>query len=129
VHRISDKRGNGQWRREVWENAKGEVTHYNLAYVNHALFKRDNGRVVGYDNQHGYHHRHYFGKVSAVAFTSFEEPADLLRVLTSARLDLFRAILTQADSITGIATRLQRDRSAVKRDVDELALAGLISVE
>jgi predicted transcriptional regulator len=60
---------------------------------------------------------------------SFEEPADLLRVLTSARLDLFRAILAQADSITGIATRLQRDRSAVKRDVDELALAGLISVE
>jgi predicted transcriptional regulator len=52
-----------------------------------------------------------------------------LRVLTSARLDLFRAILAQADSITGIATRLQRDRSAVKRDVDELALAGLISVE
>jgi predicted transcriptional regulator len=49
-------------------------------------------------------------------------------VLTSARLDLFRAILAQADSITGIATRLQRDRSTVKRDVDELALAGLISV-
>jgi predicted transcriptional regulator len=60
---------------------------------------------------------------------SFEEPAALLRVLTSARLDLFRAIMAQADSITGIATRLQRDRSAVKRDVDELALAGLISVE
>jgi predicted transcriptional regulator len=60
---------------------------------------------------------------------SFEEPADLLRVLTSARLDLFRAILAQANSIIGIATRLQRDRSAVKRDVDELALAGLISVE
>lgn len=60
---------------------------------------------------------------------SFEEPADLLRVLSSARLDLFRAILTQPDSITHIATRLQRDRSAVKRDVDELALAGLIAVE
>lgn len=71
-HRISDKRGNGQLRREVWENAKGEVTRYNLAYVNHALFKGDNGRVVGYDNQHGYHHRHYFGKVSAVVFVSFE---------------------------------------------------------
>jgi hypothetical protein len=73
VHRISNKRGNGQLRREVWENAKGEITRYNLAYVNHALFKGDNGRVVGYDNQHGYHHRHYFGKVSAVAFVSFEE--------------------------------------------------------
>ncbi len=73
VHRISGKRGNGQLRREVWGNAKGEITRYNLAYVNHALFNGDNGRVVGYDNQHGYHHRHYFGNVSAVAFVSFEE--------------------------------------------------------
>jgi Family of unknown function (DUF6516) len=77
VHRISDKRGNGQLRREVWENAKGEITRYNLAYVNHALFRGDNGRVIGYDNQHGYHHRHYFGKVSAVVFTSFEEVENL----------------------------------------------------
>lgn len=57
----------------MWENAQDEVTRYNLAYANHALFKGDNGRVVGYDNQHGYHHRHYVGKVSAVAFVSFEE--------------------------------------------------------
>jgi hypothetical protein len=35
--------------------------------------KRGNGREVGYDNQHGYHHRHYFGKISAVVFVSFEE--------------------------------------------------------
>lgn len=42
---------------------------------------------------------------------------------------MFPAILAQAGSITGIATRLQRDGSTVKRDVDELALAGLISVE
>ncbi len=73
VHRISDKHGNGQLRREVWATTKGEVTRYNLAYVNHAVFSGDNGRVVGYDNQHGYHHRHYFGKVRAVAFTSFED--------------------------------------------------------
>jgi Family of unknown function (DUF6516) len=73
VHRISAKRGNGQLRREVWENAKGEIVRYNLAYINHAMFKGDNGRVVGYDNQHGYHHRHYFGKVSAVAFVSFDD--------------------------------------------------------
>ena len=25
-----------------------------------------------YDNQHGYHHRHYFGHVSSVDFVSFE---------------------------------------------------------
>lgn len=73
VHRISDKRGNGQLRREVWENMNGEVTRYNLAYVNAAIFSGDNGRVVGYDNQHGYHHRHYLGNVSAIVFTSFED--------------------------------------------------------
>ena len=33
----------------------------------------DNGRVVGYDNQHGYHHRHYFGDMHPVDFVSFEE--------------------------------------------------------
>jgi hypothetical protein len=29
--------------------------------------------VVGYDNQHGYHHRHYFRTVEAVTFQNFEE--------------------------------------------------------
>jgi len=43
------------------------------AYIHHALHSGDNGRVVGYDNQHGYHHRHYFGAVESVKFTSFED--------------------------------------------------------
>ncbi len=60
---------------------------------------------------------------------SFEDPSDLLKVLTAARLDLFRAVQEQPDSITGIAARLHRDRSAVKRDVDQLAAAGLIEIE
>ena len=72
VHHISRKRGNGQLRREVWIGPDGQVTRYNLAYINHALHGRDNGRVVGYDNQHGYHHRHWFGEVSPVDFISFE---------------------------------------------------------
>jgi hypothetical protein len=29
--------------------------------------------VVGYDNAHGYHHRHWMGEVEAVAFVSFED--------------------------------------------------------
>ena len=37
------------------------------------LYQGDNGRVIGYDNRHGYHHRHYFGTVEAVTFQSFEE--------------------------------------------------------
>lgn len=73
THHISGKRGNGQLRREIWVNKKGHVTRYNLAYINHALHRGDNGRVVGYDNQHGFHHRHYFGEVTAIDFVNFEE--------------------------------------------------------
>jgi hypothetical protein len=65
-HKISDRRGNGQLRREVWVDEQGCVTRYNLAYINHGLHQGDNGRVVGYDNQHGYHHRHYFGNVESI---------------------------------------------------------------
>jgi len=72
-HSITPKRGNGQLRREVWVDTQGRVTRYNLAYINHALHSGDNGRGVGYDNQHGYHHRHYFGAVEPVKFTSFED--------------------------------------------------------
>lgn len=59
-------------RREVWLDAKGRVTRYNLAYVNPLVFAGDNGRVLGYDNAHGFHHRHHYGKVSAIQFESFE---------------------------------------------------------
>ncbi len=73
VHHISSKRGNGQLRREVWVDGAGHVTRYNLAYINHTLHAGDNGRVIGYDNQHGFHHRHAFGQVQAIAFLSFED--------------------------------------------------------
>ena len=73
-HKISDKRGNGTLRREVWvDEATGRVVRYNLAYINHRLFTGDNGRVVGYDNAHDGHHRHCFGVVEPVAFASFED--------------------------------------------------------
>lgn len=72
-HVISTKKGNGILRREVWVDDKGIINRYNLAYINHQLFNGDSGRVIGFDNAHGYHHRHYYGKVEAVAFTSFED--------------------------------------------------------
>jgi hypothetical protein len=75
-HTISSKRGNGQLRREVWVDENGKVTRYNLAYINHAIYEGDNGRVVGYDNQHGYHHRHYFGDIKAVPYISYEDIED-----------------------------------------------------
>lgn len=64
--------GTGVVREEVWQNADGEVVRYNLAFINHPLFSKDNGRVLGYDNQHGHHHRHYAGKQESFAFVSYE---------------------------------------------------------
>ena len=40
------------------------VTRYNLAYINHATCHVDNGRVLGFDNAHELHHKHYMGKKS-----------------------------------------------------------------
>ncbi|RFP09231.1 MarR family transcriptional regulator [Duganella sp. BJB488] len=60
---------------------------------------------------------------------SFEDPADVLKLLTVARLALFRAIKEKPGSISAISERLHRDRSAVKRDVDQLAKVGLVRVE
>lgn len=72
THKISDKRGNGKLRREIWvDEITGRVTRYNLAYINHSLHAGDNGRVVGYDNAHDGHHRHYFGEVEPIDFVSF----------------------------------------------------------
>lgn len=59
---------------------------------------------------------------------SFEDPAELMKLITSARLALFRAVKEMPGSITQISERLHRDRSAVKRDVYELERAGLVTV-
>jgi hypothetical protein len=73
-HKISDKRGNGKLRREVWvDEVTKKITRYNLAYVNHNIYPGDNGRVVGYDNAHDGHHRHYFGVMEPIEFVSFED--------------------------------------------------------
>lgn len=72
-HKITLKRGNGLLRREVWFDERGRITRYNLAFINHVLFAGDNGRVLGYDNQHGSHHRHFRGTCEPFAFTSFVE--------------------------------------------------------
>lgn len=68
-------------------------------------------------------------RLPAEQIISFEDPAEVLKLLTAARLVVFRAIKSQPGSITAISERLHRDRSAVKRDVDELEKAGLVRVE
>ena len=59
----------------------------------------------------------------------FEDPAEMMRLLSSARLALFRAVKDEPGSITAIAQRLRRDRSAVKRDLDALQAAGMVIVD
>jgi len=51
----------------------GRVVRYNLAYINHTMCQSDNGRVVGFDNAHGFHHRHFMGEIEPVGFVSFED--------------------------------------------------------
>lgn len=60
---------------------------------------------------------------------SFEDPADVLKLLSTARLALLKAIKEQPGSINALAKRLHRDRSAVKRDTDVLEKAGIVTVE
>jgi predicted transcriptional regulator len=60
---------------------------------------------------------------------SFEDPAEMLQLLTAARLTLLQAIKKQPDSITQLAQRLHRDRETIKRDVDELMHYGLVEIE
>ncbi|MCI5148240.1 MAG: transcriptional regulator [Candidatus Electrothrix sp. MAN1_4] len=71
---VNRKRGGGIIKIEAWENQKGEIVKYSLAYINHLIFSGDNGRVLGYDNSHNFHHRHYFGEISAVGdFVGYHE--------------------------------------------------------
>jgi len=72
---LKPKSGGGLLSYEVWgydEKGRTVVTRYNLAYINHAIHQGDNGRVLGFDNAHGYHHRHYLGVIEAVEFVSYE---------------------------------------------------------
>ena len=72
---LRPRSGGGVLRYEVLgylESGRTVVTRYNLAYINHAIYQGDNGRVLGFDNAHGYHHRHWVGEVQAIEFMSYE---------------------------------------------------------
>ena len=66
-----DRRG-AVLKEEVWYEGE-RVARYSIAYINPKLYGGDNGRVLGYDNAHGVHHRHFMGKVSTLEFKSYEE--------------------------------------------------------
>ena len=72
---LKPKSGGGILRHDIWGdryNVIAMVPHHNLARINHFICHVDNGRVMGFDNAHAYHHRHYMGEVTAVEFTSYE---------------------------------------------------------
>jgi Family of unknown function (DUF6516) len=68
---LGRRRGFPLLKEEVWRDSAGAVVKYSLAYIDPAVSPGDNGRVLGYDNAHGYHHRHYRGGESEYSFTSY----------------------------------------------------------
>jgi predicted transcriptional regulator len=56
----------------------------------------------------------------------FEDPADLLRVLTAQRVRVLDAVRRNPAPVSELATVLKRDRTAVRRDVRILTAFGLV---
>jgi hypothetical protein len=55
----------------MWTDA-GAVVKYNLVFIHFGLCQQDNGRVVGYDNAHGQHERHWMGSMEPADFINYE---------------------------------------------------------
>jgi hypothetical protein len=60
-------------REEVYVDAAAAVVKYNLVFIHPGLCQQDNGRVLGYDNAHGHHERHWMGSMQPVDFVSYEQ--------------------------------------------------------
>jgi hypothetical protein len=71
VHQLKGRRKGALIKEEVWYE-KGQVSFFNLAYINLKISHTDHGRVLGFDNSHGYIHRHYLGKMEPVDLDSYE---------------------------------------------------------
>lgn len=65
-------KGKGAYLKDVVHLQDGKVIKYALAYINPVICWADNGRVLGYDNAHNYHHRHFMGKTEAIEFVSYD---------------------------------------------------------
>jgi hypothetical protein len=73
VFTLHKSKGNGILKRRVWVDEGDEVTRYSMTYINHHIYPGDNGRALGYDNAHNYHHRHHMGETEPVNFKNFED--------------------------------------------------------
>ncbi|WP_137894772.1 DUF6516 family protein [Ramlibacter sp. 2FC] len=58
--------------RVVRELPSKKVIQYALAYINPLIFSGDNGRVLGYDNAHGFSHKHFMGEMTRESFPGYE---------------------------------------------------------
>ncbi len=74
-HRLKGKRKGAVLKEQIWLE-DGKVVAYSLAYINLKRCHVDNGRVLGFDNSHDYHHRHFMGQVEAVEFISYQALAE-----------------------------------------------------
>ena len=59
-------------RIQVDYSVQGRLLRYSLVLIDVHNAAADHGRVLGYDNAHGRHHRHVLGQVQTVEFESYE---------------------------------------------------------
>jgi len=59
---------------------------------------------------------------------TFEDPADLVRVLTEQRVRVLAAVRKNPAPVSELAAVLKRDRTAVRRDVRILTAFGLVKI-
>ena len=70
---VPSSNGGGIIKFEAWE-FEDRIIKYNMVYINKNIFPNDNGRVMGYDNSHDFHHKHYFGQITELDdFMTYEE--------------------------------------------------------
>lgn len=65
-------------------------------------------------------------KLPAEIRLTFEDPADLMRVLSAERIRMLHAIQVKPSPISDLANVLKRDRKSVSRDVKVLESFGLV---
>lgn len=64
--------------------------------------------------------------ISSERTISFEDPKDLIKFLTESKLLLLAEIRKKPDSISGLANKLNRSRSAIDKDVQLLESVGIV---
>lgn len=67
-------------------------------------------------------------KLASEMRLTFEDPADLLRVLTAQRVRVIHAVRKKPAPVSDLAIVLKRDRTAVRRDVKVLKSFGLVTI-